>query len=315
MTGLRILLAAAAVAALAALPLALGDYGIGLLVGLASYATLATAWALFSGMTGYVSLATAAFFGIGAYAVAVLGEVLPFWLVLVVAGLTGLVLAILVGLATLRLSGVYFVIFSFGLAELIRQIITWYEVTRTGTLGRYIFVDITPTQIYLLLLGLLVVTTLARWWLNRSRFGLALFAMAEDEAMARHAGVPVVMLKLGLFAFSAVIMTLVGAVQSPRYVYVEPSIVFNPIVSFLTLIMALTGGPRHLWGPICGAVPLFFLFEWLSVQFPDQYSLILGAIFVLIVAVLRGGVVGLIQRLARRVHDRGDTAPHPAAPR
>lgn len=305
MAALRIVLAIAAVAALAALPMAVGDYGIALLVGLAGYATLATAWALFSGMTGYVSLATAAFFGMGAYTVAVLSEAMPFWQVLVVAALVGLALSILVGLATLRLSGVYFVIFSFGLAELIRQLITWYEVRHTGTLGRYIFVDVTPTQIYLLLLALLVVTTLARWWLGRSRYGLALAALAEDETMTRHAGVPVVRLKLALFAFSAVVMTLVGAVQSPRYVYVEPSIVFNPIVSFLTLIMALTGGPRHLWGPICGAVPLFFLFEWLSVNFPDQYSLILGAIFVLIVAVLRGGVAGLLQRLAGRVPRRG----------
>jgi branched-chain amino acid transport system permease protein len=289
--------AALAVVGLAFLGTRADEYGLSLLIGLAGYTTLVTAWSLFSGTTGYVSLATAAFYGIGAYVVAVLNEQMAFGMVLAVAGLVGCLVASLVGLATLRLSGVYFVIFSFGLAELIRQLITWYDVKYTGALGRYIFVDITSQQIYWLLLGLLVITTAVRWWLGRSRAGLALSAMAEDEAMARHMGVPVVRVKLMLFIFSALVMTLVGAIQSPRYTYVEPSIVFNPIVSFLTLIMALTGGPRYLWGPILGAVPLFLLFEWLSIHFPSQYALILGSIFVVIVWVLRDGVAGLVLRL------------------
>ena len=82
---------------------------------------LATAWALFSGPTRYVSLATVAFYGVGAYSVAVFAETLPWVLVLLIALAVGVALALLVGLATLRLSGVYFVIFTFGLAELVRQ--------------------------------------------------------------------------------------------------------------------------------------------------------------------------------------------------
>ena len=98
-----------------------------------SFTVLATAWALFSGPTHYISLATVAFFGIGAYTAAVFGEPVPWPLVLFIASAgAGLAVALVVGLSTLRLSGVYFVIFTFGLAELIRQLVTWYEVNVTG---------------------------------------------------------------------------------------------------------------------------------------------------------------------------------------
>ena len=117
MTGaLRIALtgagAAAAVAGLALLPLALSDYGISLLISILSYWILTTAWALFSGPTRYVSLATSAFFGVGAYLVAWLVKGMPLQAIFALAAAAGLALALLVGLATLRVSGMYFVIFT-----------------------------------------------------------------------------------------------------------------------------------------------------------------------------------------------------------
>lgn len=286
---------------LALLPLHLGDYGTGLLVGVMGYVVLANGWALFSGPTRYVSLATVAFFGLGAYTVAVLGDRLPFWQVLGVAVLVGLAASLAVGLATLRLAGVYFVIFSFGLAELIRQLITWYEVNITGTLGRYIFVEVDAKQIYWMLLALAVVTLALRWLIDRNRLGLAMRAIGDDELVARHAGINVTLVKLALFAASSVILTLAGAIQAPRWVYVEPSIVFNPTISFVTLIMALLGGAGRLWGPVSGAVPLFFLFEWLSSRFPDHYSIILGLLFIAIVFVVPQGLLALAERLAARL--------------
>lgn len=114
--------------------------------------------------------------------------------------------------------------------------------------------------------------------------------------------------KLALFAISAVIMTLVGAIQAPRWTYVEPAIVFNPTVSFLTLIMALLGGATRLWGPLLGAVPLFLLFEWLSANFPNHYSILLGLLFILIVFALPKGVLSFVEQLwgkARRTDDGG----------
>ncbi|ODT70380.1 MAG: ABC transporter permease [Pelagibacterium sp. SCN 63-23] len=290
-----------ALAALAFMPTQLGAYGVGLLLGMTGYVVLASAWALFSGPTRYISLATVAFFGIGAYTVAVLSETLPYPLVLVIAGLIGLSLALIVGLATLRLAGVYFVIFTFGLAELVRQLVTWYEVNVTGTLGRYIFLPITAEHIYWQLLALAAVTLLIGWLIARSRIGLALKVIGDDETVAAHIGIDISRIKLALFAISATIITLAGAIQAPRWTYIEPAIVFNPTVSFLTVIMALLGGANRLWGPMLGAIPLFLLFEWLSANFPNHYSIILGLMFIAIVFVVPRGVVALGEDLIRRV--------------
>jgi branched-chain amino acid transport system permease protein len=297
---IALVLMALALAALAWLPTQLGAYGVGLLLGMTGYVVLASAWALFSGPTRYVSLATVAFFGIGAYTVAVLSETLPYPLVLVVAALIGLVVALIVGLATLRLAGVYFVIFTFGLAELIRQLVTWYEVNVTGTLGRYIFLPISSEQIYWQLLGLAAITIGIGWWISRSRIGLALKVIGDDETVAAHTGINIAGVKLALFAVSATIITLVGAIQAPRWTYVEPSIVFNPTISFLTLIMALLGGANRLWGPMLGAIPLFLLFEWLSANFPSHYSIILGLMFIAIVFIVPRGVLALFEDLWKR---------------
>lgn len=285
---------------LAAAPLAISDYGLGLLIGAVTYVTLASAWAPFSGHTRYISLATVAFYGTGAYVVAVLNETLPYPVVLLVAALVGACMALLVGLSTLRLAGVYFVIFTFGLAELVRQLITWYEVNVTATLGRYIFLDVTAREIYWQMLVLGAVTIALTAFIHRNRLGLALRVIGDDEVVAAHSGIPLARMKLLAFVASATILTLAGAIASPRWVYVEPSIVFNPTVSFLTVIMALLGGANRLWGPALGAVPLFFAFEYLSVHLPNTYPIVLGLLFIAVVFVLPDGVLAGIDRLRAR---------------
>ena len=133
------LAAALIVAALA--PRLGNDYTTSLAINLVLYGVLATAWGLFCGPTGYISLATVAFFGVGSYTVAVLGEQWAWPAVLAAAVGIGAVLALLVGLVTLRLSGTYFVIFTFGLTELLRQLVNWYESKISGSVGRYVFVE------------------------------------------------------------------------------------------------------------------------------------------------------------------------------
>ena len=292
---------------LIALPFYAGSYALTLMIGMMGYVVLATAWGLFSGSTGYVSLATVAFFGIGAYTVSVLSESLPYPAVLLIAMLIGVAVALVVGLSTLRLAGVYFVIFTFGLAELIRQMVTWYEVNVTGTLGRYIFLPITAESIYWQLLALGTFTILISWLIGRSRIGLALKVIGDDEVVAAHCGINITLLKLTLFAISAGIITLVGAIQSPRWTYIEPSIVFNPTISFLTLIMALLGGQSRLFGPLLGAIPLFLLFEWLSVNYPDHYPIILGLLFIAIVFLLPKGVLAAVESLVARLRQAGSS--------
>ena len=176
MTARTIMLGVAALAGLlllAFVPQLVNAYYLALAISLLQYTVLATAWGLFSGPTRYVSLATTAFFGVGAYTVAVFGEVLPWPLVLLIAATLGAALAGVVGLSTLRLSGVYFVIFTFGLAELVRQLVVWFEVNKSRVLGRYIFVNVTQADIYWQLLVLAVAVFGLGWLIARSRLGFA----------------------------------------------------------------------------------------------------------------------------------------------
>ena len=294
--------------ALAPLPLVLDAYWQSLAINILMYVALATAWALFSGPTRYVSLATVAFFGLGAYCMAFLGEALPWPAVLAVAALAGALVAAVVGLSTLRLSGVYFVIFTFGLAELVRQLVTWAEARFGGTVGRFIFVDISQRDIYWLLTGLCVAIFLTGIAIGRSRLGWALRAIGEDETVARHAGVDATRAKVAVFIVSATFMTLTGAVMAPRWTYVDPTIAFNPIVSFQVLIMALLGGAGRLYGPLLGVIPLVLLFEVLSANFPNYFSILLGAAFLLVVYFVPDGVSGLLRSLAGR---RAAAEPRP----
>ena len=291
---------AAALVLLALVPHLVGAYHLALAISLLQYTVLATAWGLFSGPTRYVSLATTAFFGVGAYTVAVLGEVLPWPVVLLIAAALGAVLAAIVGLSTLRLSGVYFVIFTFGLAELVRQLVVWFEVNKSRVLGRYVFVDITQRDIYWQLLALAVAVFLIGWLIARSRLGFALRVIGEDETVAAHCGINTTIAKVALFTISATVMTLAGAIMAPRWTYIEPSIAFNAMISFQVLIMALLGGAHRLWGPVLGAIPLVLLFEVLSARFPSTFMMILGAIFLLIVYLLPRGVAGLIETMQAR---------------
>jgi branched-chain amino acid transport system permease protein len=283
------------VVALAAVPLFASGYHLALAISLLYFTVLASAWALFSGPTHYISLATAAFFGIGAYTTAVLTKLMLWPLVLVAAAGVGIVVALIVGLSTLRLSGIYFVIFSFGLAELIRQLVTWYEVNVHGSVGRYIFADTTSEGIYWRLLALTIMVLGAGWLIRHSRLGLAVRAIGQDETVARHVGIDTTRAKLALFAVSAGFMTVTGAVMAPRWTYIDPAIAFNPVLSFEVVIMALFGGAGALLGPLFGAVPLVLLFELLTANFPNYFSILLGLVFVLIVYGLPHGVIGLLE--------------------
>lgn len=290
-------LGVAGLAACALLPFFGSGYAMSMAINLLIFTVLATAWALFSGPTGYVSLATVAFFGLGVYVAAVFGEAWPWSAVLATAALAALAVALLVGLATLRLRGVYFVIFTFGLAELIRQVVTWYEANHSGSVGRYLFLDLEQKHIVWQLTALAALVYLAGWLVKRSRVGLALRMIGDDEMVARHCGVHTTFAKLLVFGISAMFMALAGAIVAPRWTYIDPTIAFNPVVSFQVLIMALLGGAARLHGPVLGVIPLVLLFEFLSANFPNYFSILLGCTFLVIVYLAPRGIVGLMDRL------------------
>lgn len=288
----------------AMLPFGDNGYWLGLGVTIAMFTTLATSWALFSGPTHYISLATAAFFGVGTYVTGLGIDTLPFWSLVGLAGLIGAVLAALVGLATLRLSGVYFVIFTLGLAEFVRQVITWVQ-NNTGQKGLYVLTELDEAGIYWWLLGLAAVVFLAGWLIGRSRLGFALRIIGDDETVAAHSGINTARAKVLLFMVPGSVAAMTGAILAPRYVYIEPSLAFAPILSFQVVIMALLGGASRLWGPLVGVIPFTFLLEAVSSNFPNQTTLVIGMAFLVIVYLLPNGFVGLLDKVLHRVNTRG----------
>lgn len=302
---IRIGLAGAALAALAAcLPLIDQGFWLTLCVNIMLYAALCTAWTLFSGPTHYVSLASAAFFGLGTYSVGLWIDVLPFPLLIGIGALAAAALAGVVGVATLRLSGVYFVIFTLGLAELVRQIVTWAQAKFTTRMGLYVFTDIREMHVYWMLLALTVAVFLTGWLINRSRLGFAMRVIGDDETMARHVGIDTARAKIVLFMISGAFIGIAGAICAPRYGYVQPTSAFNPMISFLVVIMALLGGTRRLWGPLVGVIPFTILMDLIASRFPNHMPIVLGLAFLAIVYLLPAGVTGRLEQAFTRVRRR-----------
>jgi len=283
------------VAVLSAVPWLTSDYGLSLMVNLMSYVVLTIGWALFSGTTRLVSLATSAFYGVGMYTVAVLVKVLPLYAIFGVAALTGAAIAFIVGMLTLRISGMFFVIFGFGLSEMMRQLTIWWEINQTHTMGRYVRVAFDTTMIYEHLLGLGVIVFLTGWWLRRSRLGIALLVIGDDETVARQVGINVPVCKVVIFVVSAVFMTLTGAVMAPRFGFINPNFAFSPLISFQVVIMAFLGGLQRLWGPVLGIIPLVVMSEWLQVEYPFWFSVLLGLAFMVIVYFVPQGITGVLE--------------------
>jgi len=283
------------IAALAIAPSILPEsIGISLITVL-MYTILTLSWTMFSGPTGYISLATAGLFGVGVYVTAFLRDSLPIEAVVVLGGAAAFVVALAIGLLTLRIKGVYFILFTFGVAALIRTSMQWWETHINGTVGRHVTAATNET-VYLLLLIIFATTLVADFLLRHSSPGLALVGIGENEDAAEHVGVNVTRLKVLTFAASSVLMGMTGAVMATRFRYIDPSIAFNPLIAFLPVLMAILGGVSKLYGPMIGAAVLVALQEFLITEYPYVYLLIFGLTLVVVVVWLPGGLVELAQK-------------------
>jgi len=288
---------------LATSPLYIPQYTVILLTSIFMYIVITVSWTIFSGPTGYISLAPAAFFGTGVYTSALLGLLLPLPAVIGIGGLASFCLALLVGALTLRLRGIYFVMFTFGLVELLLHFVLWWEVNITGTTGRVV-PTVDNTTVYYFMLIIFVILMLTTYLIRRSKLGLALLSIGQEEDAAAHTGVNVTMVKVTTFAISAFFMGAAGTVMATRWTYIDPRIAFNPLISFMPVLMAIFGGMGQLYGPVIGAAIFTYLEEFLITRFPYYYMLIFGIILVVAILYMPNGLVGLIQKLWRRIPER-----------
>jgi branched-chain amino acid transport system permease protein len=197
------------------------------------------------------------------------------------------------GAAVLHLRGTYFAVLTFGMTELIRHAITYWEKQVTGTVGRVLTVVPERDTVYLTVLGLAVLAILVSILVRRSRFGLAMAGIGADEQRAETLGVDTRRVKIIGFALTAAFAGAVGAAMSVRWTYIDPATVFNPFIGFQTVLIALVGGAATLWGPLIAAVVFSLLAETLRLQAPQVYMIVLGLLLIACVLYLPGGLASL----------------------
>jgi branched-chain amino acid transport system permease protein len=281
---------------LAAMPWVLSDFLLSLTLSCLMYAGLAVSWAMFSGATHYLSLATAAFFGLGAYVTAWGVAALPWPVVVTGGGLVAAAFAALVGAAVLHLRGAYFAVLTFGLGELVRHAITYFEKSYFRTVGRVLTVTPTATTVYLTVLAVAVAAVAACVLVRASRFGLALNGIGADEERAQTLGVATRRVKIAGFALSAFFAGAMGAAVAVRWTYIDPPAVFNPFIGFQTVLIAMVGGAATLAGPLASAIVFSLFTEFLRLRFPYAYLIILGTLLIALVLYLPGGLASLFER-------------------
>jgi branched-chain amino acid transport system permease protein len=289
--------------ALATMPLYGSLYMVILTTAILMYVILTVSWVMFSGPTNYMSLATAAFFGLGIYASAVLlpntGAVLPMLVVVLIGGLASSLLALGVGALTLRLRGIYFIVFTFGLVILILELGNWWEHSVSHIRGRFVML-VDNDIIFYYMLAIFVLLMLTTYFIKRSKYGAALQSIGDNEEAAAHRGVNVTMVKILTFALSAFFAGAAGAAWATKLTYVDPYVAFSVLFSFLPVLMAIFGGMGQLYGPVIGAAIFAYLQETLQTEFPYIYMLIFGIVLIVAILYLPDGLVGGIPRLIRK---------------
>lgn len=297
-----------AVAAL--LPLAVSsDYVDLLLNQIGIHVMLAVGYYVIYGMTGILSLAQAAFWGIGAYAAAILSVDLhlPVWVGFVAGPAIAACFGVLLGLPTLKLKTHYLTLATIGFAQVVRQVlINWEHVTHgpngirgipAPAVGGFAF-DTAGSYYYLILaLVLLVVVVVNR--VDKSRLGRALAAVRDDEIAAAASGMNVTRLRLLAFALSAAIAGLAGAAYSHSVRYISPE-VFQLQFDIVILAMLIIGGRELIYGGIIGAVLVTLLPEVLR-PLKDWYLTIYGVMLLLILNYMPQGLLGMLRRSVARL--------------
>jgi branched-chain amino acid transport system permease protein len=275
------------------------------------YAIAASAWNVIGGYAGQVSVGHVVFFGCGAYAA--MGAYSHFALPPLAGVPAGVIASVLIaaviGVPTLRLSGHYFSMATIAVAELARLI-----VTNTDYLGAAVGLSgptvprtvldlsfISALPYYYLFLTVLLITLGITWWMTNSRMGFYLRAIKDSERAARSLGAPASRTKLYAFMLSAGLTSVAGALYAMMFGFVDPESGLGILISVKMLIMAALGGAGLLFGPLVGAAILVPLEEvsnnLLGGKGAGLTFVVYGAIIVLIARFQPGGILTLIKRL------------------
>lgn len=294
-----------AVGALAAVlfPLLSGVYAQQIAITTLLYMALAVTWDMIL-RSGQLSFGTHGFFGLGSYAAVLLFLRLGINPILgiLLAGLFAGVVALLVGLAVLRLRGMYFAIVTLASAGIFTVVTRNIPEVTGGSEGMMlpsVLFGGDSVKLYVLALVVAVLAIAASELFERSRVRLALTSIRNDERVAKSSGINVFWYLVFVFAVSSAIQGIAGGVYAQTYGFVSPEGSFHVNFLLLPLAMALLGGVHSTWGPVIGALALGVMGEYLKLQIPYGHLLVYGGIIVLVTLFLPQGVVGAFRSRVR----------------
>lgn len=293
---------AALVAALAAFPLLSPPiYFVAFLFQVFLFVTLASSWNLIGGYAGYLSFGHVAFFGIGAYATAMLSHGLGLSAVSTVlssipAGAVAAVVAVIVGYPCLKLRGPYFAVITLCFAFVVHLAVKNLAFLG-GPEGLWLKdmglpIEQSRSIFYELMFGLMMITVAVSMWIGRSKFGAGLRAIKEDEEVAQTMAVNAPWLKIKAFALSAFFPGVAGGLDAYYLTYIHPDVVFDVNISILVVLMALFGGGSTWLGPVVGAVILSFVNEGLTTFVKAEWAqIIYGSLFIMVIIFMPNGII------------------------
>jgi branched-chain amino acid transport system permease protein len=261
---------------------------------------LAQSWNVLAGYAGQVSLGNAAFFGIGAMTFHFLAwrGGIPFYLALPAGGLASVIMASFIGVPALRFKGVYFAIGTLALAEALRITIgnlfplTVYIPTQE-------IVNYKLSSRYYLALLVAVLTQGFAYCMIKSKIGLAMMALRDDDEAADSTGVNLFKYKFMALVFCSFFSGMAGAVFAYYQTSIVPAFLFSPQWTFEPLVAASVGGAGVLLGPVVGSVFLIILMEVFALALGKGYLIIFGALFIFVVIFFPAGLTGALKRIRK----------------
>lgn len=275
------------------------------------FAMMATSWNIMGGYTGYKSLGHSAFYGLGAYLVAIAVNKLG-WNPLLSAPVLALVVmlvAILLGWIMLRTSGSAFVIATIAMLLIFRiTALNLREITK-GAPGLSQPLppwspEFSRMPFYYYILFWLLIALFVSWYIRRSRFGLGLVAIRDDEGKAEMVGVNTTLYKVLAFGVSAYFVALGGGVWSYFTTHISPVFAFDIIVGVDMILMTMLGGLGTLWGPVLGAFILVPAGDFILFQFGSTtiYLAIIGGLMMLVIIFMPKGILPTLAEWIQNRH-------------
>ncbi len=294
-------------------------YTLSVAIGILNYAVLSTAWNFVGGFTGYISLGHGALLGLGAYGTGLLVTKagLPSFVALVAAAAAVALLAFPIGFAALRVRGASFVIVSIALVLILLLVFQSWASFTGGSRGLVVprpFPDLRRPEhhmmFFFLFAGLLAVALLTWWLIDRSRFGMGLKAIREDEDKAQSLGTPTFTFKLVAFVVSATFTALAGGLYALWFGDLDPVFQFSVLTGAYMVLMALLGGVRHLFGPLLGALIVGSALEYFKVEYGNTplHLAATGLLLGVVVLFMPDGVIPAVSNLLARFFKPGEAS-------